>query len=183
MDRLVARDGDALLGRGNAQGEADQPATPVSVDHRHDLGVGRWVIGGNFEDQDIGVEPSTRQDVTIDVKRHAHAGGMSGIGRFGGTHHALQSGLDSAGSAINNARMVLRGRVQNGVVVLEGNPKLPEGAVVTVSYPTSPAEPTPTAPKQRIQVPLVRTSQPGSVHLTGERIGEILDAEDVSPRR
>jgi hypothetical protein len=78
--------------------------------------------------------------------------------------------------------MTLPGRVQNGVVVLEGNAKLPEGAAVIVSYP-APVDQPPAVPSKRIQVPLVRTGAPGSVPLTGERIGEILDAEDASPRR
>jgi hypothetical protein len=68
--------------------------------------------------------------------------------------------------------MEFLGHVRNGVVVLDGNPSLPEGAAVTVHYP-GPAAGHP-AGKARIQVPLVRTGQPGSVHLTGERIAEIL---------
>ena len=78
--------------------------------------------------------------------------------------------------------MVIPGRVQNGVVILEGQPALPEGAEVTVSYPAlsqrQPAEAT-----SRIQVPLVRTGAPGTVRLTGSEIAEILDDDDVSPRR
>ena len=70
--------------------------------------------------------------------------------------------------------MVIAGHVQNGVVVLEGDVTLPEGAAVVVSY----AAPTSTPPvddKQRIQTPLVRTGKPGSVTLTGRQIAEILD--------
>ena len=74
----------------------------------------------------------------------------------------------------------MRGRVHNGVVVLEGQPSLPECAAVTVTY-LVPAAMTRAAPKTRIQVPLVQTGQPGSVNLTGERIAEILDEEDASP--
>ena len=77
--------------------------------------------------------------------------------------------------------MVIPGRVHNGVVVLEGESSLPEGAAVTVTYP-APPEHKPGAPKRRIQLPLVRTGQPGSVQLTGERIAEILDEEDASPQ-
>ena len=76
--------------------------------------------------------------------------------------------------------MVIPGRVHNGVVVLEGQPALPEGAAVTVTFPAPPkAKP---AEKRRIQVPLVRTGEPGSVSLSGARIAEILDEEDASPR-
>jgi hypothetical protein len=78
--------------------------------------------------------------------------------------------------------MVIPGKVVHGVVVLEGNPQLPEGAAVTVSY-EGPSEITLPVGKTRIQVPLVRTGQPSTVTLTGERIAEILDEEDASPRR
>src|SRR6266446_5374110 len=52
--------------------------------------------------------------------------------------------------------MVFPGKVVGGVVVLEGSPKLPEGAPVTVSY-EGPSEITAPVGKKRIQVPLVRT--------------------------
>ena len=78
--------------------------------------------------------------------------------------------------------MEIPGRVQNGVVVLEGTPALPEGAHVTVFY-HGPMGADPEAHKRRIEVPLVRTGQPGTVKLTAQRIAEILDEEDVSPRR
>jgi hypothetical protein len=77
--------------------------------------------------------------------------------------------------------MIIRGRVQKGVVVLEGEAALPEGAAVTVTYP-APAHAQTPSPKQRIQVPLVRTDQPGSVSLNGAAIAEILDDEDASAR-
>ncbi len=71
--------------------------------------------------------------------------------------------------------MVIPGRVQNGVVVLEGGPVLPEGAPVTVSWDHAP-RPTP----QRVEFPLVHSEHPGTLNLTNERIAEILDEEDVS---
>ena len=77
--------------------------------------------------------------------------------------------------------MDIRGHVHNGVVVLENGPALPEGATVTVRYPAT-TESNPPVQKKRIRVPLVRTNEPGSVQLTGKRIGEILDEEDASPR-
>ena len=77
--------------------------------------------------------------------------------------------------------MVIPGRVHNGMVILEGVSALPEGAAVTVTYPALP-QAKPAAQKRRIQVPLVRTDQLGSVQLTGARIAEILNEEDVSPR-
>jgi hypothetical protein len=78
--------------------------------------------------------------------------------------------------------MELLGHVRNGVVVLEGNPELPEGAAVMVYYP-GPATAGPSVGIRRIQVPLVRTGEPGTVNLTGERIGQILDEDDAAPRR
>jgi hypothetical protein len=84
-------------------------------------------------------------------------------------------------SAANNERMVIPGRVHNGVVVLEGASALPEGAAVTVTYPATAMQKR-KAQKKRIQLPLVHTGEPGTLHLTGERIAKILDQEDVSPR-
>jgi hypothetical protein len=82
----------------------------------------------------------------------------------------------------NNCSMTVSGRVQNGVVILEGAVALPEGALVSVTY--SGANGAAAAPmKQRIEVPLVRTGEPGTLMLTGERIAQILDEEDASPRR
>ena len=78
--------------------------------------------------------------------------------------------------------MTIPGRVQNGVVVLEGGSALPEGAAVSVSYP-APNGSVASNVKKRIEVPLVRTGRPGSVSLTGAQIAEILDADDVYPRR
>jgi hypothetical protein len=77
--------------------------------------------------------------------------------------------------------MELPGRVCDGVVVLEDGSALPEGANVTVTYPV--AAPGPTGPKKRIQVPLVHCKHPFPAPLTNERIGEILDEEDATPRR
>ena len=78
--------------------------------------------------------------------------------------------------------MEILGRVHNGVVVLEGEPSLPEGASVAVVYP-APRTTKPKAPKRRIELPLVHCDQPGTVHLTGVQIAEILDAEDAAARR
>jgi hypothetical protein len=68
------------------------------------------------------------------------------------------------------------GRVQNGVVVLDSGVTLPEGTRVFVS-------PVPAKPVILIrpgELPVVLGGEPGSVHLTNERIGEILDDEDVA---
>ena len=89
--------------------------------------------------------------------------------------------LDSVFRTANNNNMIIPGRIHNGVVVLEGGSALPEGAAVYVTYAAPPAV-KPATQKQRIQVPLVPTDQPGSVQLTGVRIAEILEEEDAPPR-
>ena len=75
--------------------------------------------------------------------------------------------------------MTVLGRVQNGVVILPARDSLPEGASVAVVDP-APQPAKPVAAKRRIELPLVYCDQPGTVHLTGERIAEILDAEDAA---
>jgi hypothetical protein len=97
-----------------------------------------------------------------------------------GVRAVCRSHLDSAPSSLDNADMELQGRFQNGVVVFDGQPALPEGAAVTVTY-LAPASPRPTG-KKRIQVPLVRSARPGTLELTNEQIGAILDEEDAAPR-
>jgi hypothetical protein len=71
--------------------------------------------------------------------------------------------------------MTLTGRIRNGVVVLDAPPPLPEGAAVTVSLPDPPPRAGP-----RVQIPLVRTGEPGTLHLTNTRIAEIFEEEDVA---
>jgi hypothetical protein len=75
--------------------------------------------------------------------------------------------------------MEIQGRVHHGVVVLEGEPELPEGMVVTVSFP-DPPHLEPPVPRRRVSLPLVPSDRPGSLHLTAERIAEILDDDDAS---
>jgi hypothetical protein len=73
--------------------------------------------------------------------------------------------------------MNIGGVVHNGVVVLDSDRALPEGARVTVSYfePTEPSN-----VKRRVKLPMVHSDQPGALDLTNQRIAEILDEEDVS---
>ncbi len=74
--------------------------------------------------------------------------------------------------------MIIQGHVQNGVVVFDEAVTLPEGAAVTVTLRTttvihvSPI-------RQRVQLPLVKSDQPGTLDLTNDRIAEILEAEDI----
>ncbi len=73
--------------------------------------------------------------------------------------------------------MNIRGKVQNGVIVLAEGFLLPEGTVVSISCES----PVPVVTEdRRVTFPLVRSSHPGSLQLTGEKIAEVLDAEDAS---
>ena len=74
--------------------------------------------------------------------------------------------------------MELNGFVQNGVIVLTGGAILPEGTPVTVSCG---ADATASQPeKKRVQLPLVHSDNPGTLHLTNAMIGEIFDEEEVA---
>jgi len=73
--------------------------------------------------------------------------------------------------------MEVRGRVHNGVVVLEGELRLPEGTEVIVS--SDAALETKPIGEQRIEFPLVRSRRPGSLQLTGQRVAEFLEEDDV----
>jgi len=89
------------------------------------------------------------------------------------------SKLDSQAKPSYDRSMNIPGRVQDGVVVVDGDVSLPEGAIVSVSFGTSPL--IRVAEKQkRVELPLVRSSKPGSVHLTNEMIAELMDEEDAS---
>jgi hypothetical protein len=82
--------------------------------------------------------------------------------------------------------MVIHGHVENGVVIPHGNLSLPNGTEVTIvlreqAPANNASQPSTGSAAKRIQLPLVHCDQPGSVHLTGERIAEILDEEDAAP--
>ena len=74
--------------------------------------------------------------------------------------------------------MQIPGRVENGVVVFERGASFPDGTRVVV-FELSPVAGQRPRPK-RVQLPLVTSGEPGSIHLTNERIHEILDAEDIA---
>jgi hypothetical protein len=74
--------------------------------------------------------------------------------------------------------MKIPGRVQNGVVVIEPPNSLPEGAAVTVTLRETPVIHV-SPVRQRVELPLVKSDQPGTLELTYDRIAEILEAEDV----
>jgi len=74
--------------------------------------------------------------------------------------------------------MNIRGHIRNGVVVLEGGPALPEGLRVTVSCPDAPTGAV--NGKKPVVLPLGPSNQPGSVHLTADRVAELLEDSDDS---
>ena len=77
--------------------------------------------------------------------------------------------------------MEIQGLVRNGVVVPEAGSQLPEGAIVTIVCAAELVVHT-AAKKRHVKFPLVHSDNPGSLNLTNERIAEILDEEDASPR-
>lgn len=70
------------------------------------------------------------------------------------------------------------GRVDHGVVVLEGGERLPEGMIVRVVY--EPQAPSAKQVGYRVKFPLVESDNPGSLHLTNEMIADILDQDELS---
>ena len=75
--------------------------------------------------------------------------------------------------------MIIPGRVQNGVVVLEGPMTLPEGSAVYVSNQLTPN--IRLAKRQTpVVLPIFDYDGPPDVELTNERIGEIMDQEDAT---
>jgi len=71
-------------------------------------------------------------------RQHRRRGDNDGVARMG-TAGCPLIGLDSAGGRIDNDGMkTIPGRVRNGVVVLQGGTRLPEGAAVTVVPRQSP---------------------------------------------
>ena len=79
--------------------------------------------------------------------------------------------------------MELNGFVQNGVIVLTGGASLPEGTPVTISCGVDATTPSPQREKKRVQLPLVRCADPGTLHLTNAMIGEIFAEEEASASR
>ena len=75
--------------------------------------------------------------------------------------------------------MVISGKVMGGVVVLEGNITLPEGAAVNVVPRAVPGMQDGKA-KRRVVLPLVKSKHPGAIRLSAERIAEIMEEDDLS---
>jgi len=90
----------------------------------------------------------------------------------------LKSGLESIPVAMDNFLMVIPGKVMGGVVVLEGNITLPEGAAVNV-VPRGQPIMRGRKPKRRVVLPLVDSKHPGAIRLSAERIAELLEEDDL----
>jgi len=75
--------------------------------------------------------------------------------------------------------MVIRGRVHNGTILLEGEHGLPEGAVVSVVCLREPETPE-GGERKRVELPLVHSERPGSLRLTAEHVADLLEEADVS---
>jgi hypothetical protein len=80
---------------------------------------------------------------------------------------------------MDNTNMEFHGRVQNGVVVLEGSPALPDGTEVTVSCDKVRIRRKP-GKKKRVELPLIDSKHPGTLHLTNDRIAELLEEEEIA---
>lgn len=77
-----------------------------------------------------------------------------------------------------SSQIELPGHVENGVVVLEGGASLPEGTQVRVRYAgklTIHVSPI----RKPVELPLIKTGEPGSLDLTNDRIAEILAEEEI----
>ena len=88
------------------------------------------------------------------------------------------SQLDVGRKCGDNCSMEIPGHVQNGVLVLDGGATLAEGTRVVVSQ-LSRVDQGSQSEKKSVEFPLVPSGEPGSIHLTNERINEILDEEDL----
>jgi|GEM_PF-1974845 len=98
---------------------------------------------------------------------------MTGRGR-------CSSDVDDMTELAENIVMKFSGHIQNGVVVFDHAPSLPEGTPVTILVGMPIVVVRSHENRQRIQFPLVPSAKPGSVNLTNTMIGEILDDEDAA---
>jgi hypothetical protein len=80
---------------------------------------------------------------------------------------------------VDNECMDVPGRVENGVVVLEGGMKLPEGARVVVSLRRGPNVRVATT-QRPVQLPIFDYDGSPDLDLTNDQIAEILTREDAS---
>lgn len=74
----------------------------------------------------------------------------------------------------------LPGHVENGVIVLDGAAKLPEGTLVDVSLRAA-TKIHVAAERKQVELPIFPYDGPPDIELTNDQIAEILDEEDASP--
>lgn len=95
-------------------------------------------------------------------------------------HRRCSSDLDDMTELAESMLMKFSGHIQNGVVVFDHAPALPEGTPVTILVGMPIVVVRSQENRQRIEFPLVPSVKPGSVNLTNTMIGEILDDEDAA---
>ncbi len=78
--------------------------------------------------------------------------------------------------------MEIHGHIQNGVVVLAGKRRLPEGTPVTIVPRGAPKVHAPKK-RRRVVLPLVPSEHPGTLRLTATRVAELMEEDDLSTRR
>jgi hypothetical protein len=105
---------------------------------------------------------------------------MLGLGLSNLSHFLSIEDLDSPAEHCDNVGMEIHGTIQNGVVVLDNAASLPEGTLVTITLRT---ETVLQSDKRRVEFPLVKTGELGSIELSNERIAEILEEEIESLKR
>ncbi len=81
--------------------------------------------------------------------------------------------------AVYDGGMRIPGTIRDGKVVIAEQFVLPEGALVFVEL----ADAAKTAESVRVQFPLKKATQPGSLKLSNQRIAELLEDEDISAGR
>lgn len=82
--------------------------------------------------------------------------------------------LACLGLAAENETMITKGRVQDGVIVLEEGVTLPEGTAVIVFFDVAATQ---QVGPTRIEFPLVYSNHPGTLRLTGRRVTALLEEE------
>jgi len=75
--------------------------------------------------------------------------------------------------------MEIKGRVHQGMVLPEEGQVLPEGAVVSIIFEVE-HQSGDAQGVQRVTLPLVKSSRPGSLRLTGDDVAAALDEEDLA---
>lgn len=73
--------------------------------------------------------------------------------------------------------MKTQGVVHNGVIVIDGGIRLPEGTRIVVSIEPEVSESK--SNSYHVHFPLVHSDTPGQLHLTNEMISQFLDDDEI----